>query len=95
MKGTQPRVSDPVADQENRFFLDANPKKNHAENLMIVDLLRNDLSRVCQPGFVTVPELFTVETYATLHQMTSLIEGQLSPIYLYRGCSRRCFPVGR
>ena len=85
MKGTQPRVSDPVADQANRDFLAAD-SKDRAENLMIVDLLRNDLSRVCQPGSVTVSELFTVETYATLHQMTSLIEGQLSPIYLYRGC---------
>ena len=94
MKGTQPRVSDPVADQENRVFLDANPKKNHAENLMIVDLLRNDLSRVCQRGSVTVPELFTVETYATLHQMTSLIEGQLKSNISLSALFKALFPCG-
>ncbi|MDG2405080.1 MAG: chorismate-binding protein [Paracoccaceae bacterium] len=48
--------------------------KNRVENLKIFELLRNDLSRVCLPGSVTVPELFTVQNYTTLHQMTSLID---------------------
>jgi para-aminobenzoate synthetase component 1 len=61
---------------------------------MIVDLLRNDLSPVCQPGSVTVPELFTVETYATLHQMTSLIEGQLKPNIFLSALFKALFPCG-
>ena len=61
---------------------------------MIVDLLRNDLSPVCQPGSVTVPELFTVETYATLHQMTSLIEGQLKPNRSLSALFKALFPCG-
>ena len=76
MKGTQPRSADPTEDAARRSFLQ-NDEKNLAENLMIVDLLRNDISRVCVAGSVKVPELFTVETYATVHQMVSLIEGQL------------------
>ncbi|MEB8388115.1 aminodeoxychorismate synthase component I [Rhodobacteraceae bacterium KMM 6894] len=76
MKGTQPRSADAAEDARRRYFLQSDAK-NRAENLMIVDLLRNDLSRVCQPGSVRVPELFTVETYETVHQMTSLITGQL------------------
>lgn len=77
MKGTQPRSADAAEDARRRMFL-AGDDKNRAENLMIVDLLRNDLSRVCTPGSVTVPELFTVESYSTVHQMTSLIAGRMA-----------------
>ncbi|WP_138934522.1 aminodeoxychorismate synthase component I [Roseovarius arcticus] len=77
MKGTQPRSADAAEDARRRMFL-ASDDKNRAENLMIVDLLRNDLSRICSAGTVTVPELFTVESYSTVHQMTSLITGQMA-----------------
>ncbi len=76
MKGTQPRSDDPREDERRRQFL-ATDAKNRAENLMIVDLLRNDISRVALPGTVNVPELFKVETYATVHQMVSLVQAQL------------------
>ncbi|MFD0859235.1 aminodeoxychorismate synthase component I [Roseovarius aquimarinus] len=77
MKGTQPRSEDAAEDARRRIFLAADDK-NRAENLMIVDLLRNDISRICTPGSVHVPELFTVESYSTVHQMTSLIAGQMA-----------------
>lgn len=76
MKGTQPRSDDPAEDARRRFFLQTD-EKNRAENLMIVDLLRNDLSRICRTGTVEVPELFSIETYETIHQMTSLITGRM------------------
>jgi para-aminobenzoate synthetase component 1 len=76
MKGTQPRSDDMAEDARRRNFLSID-EKNRAENLMIVDLLRNDISRVALPGSVHVPELFKVETYATLHQMVSLVRAQL------------------
>ncbi len=76
MKGTQPRSEDPVEDERRRAFLSSD-EKNRAENLMIVDLLRNDISRVALAGSVKVPELFKVETYATVHQMVSLVQAQL------------------
>ncbi|WP_010441816.1 aminodeoxychorismate synthase component I [Ruegeria conchae] len=76
MKGTQPRSEDPVEDERRRVFLSSDGK-NRAENLMIVDLLRNDISRVALAGSVKVPELFKVETYATVHQMVSLVQAQL------------------
>ncbi|WP_170558944.1 aminodeoxychorismate synthase component I [Ruegeria atlantica] len=76
MKGTQPRSDDMAEDTRRRAFL-AIDEKNRAENLMIVDLLRNDISRVAMPGSVKVPELFKVETYATVHQMISLVQAQL------------------
>lgn len=72
MKGTAPRSSDPQID---RAMVDAlaHSEKNRAENVMIVDMLRNDLGRIAHTGTVHVPSLFEVETYATLHQMTSTI----------------------
>lgn len=76
MKGTVPRGDNQAEDDELVAFLAADPK-NRAENLMIVDLLRNDISRIAEIGSVKVPELFTVETYATVHQLTSLVQAQL------------------
>ena len=72
MKGTAPRHADPAADRAAAQALKAD-EKQRAENLMIVDLLRNDLSRIARPGSVKVLDLFTIETYPTVHQMTSTI----------------------
>ena len=93
MKGTQPRDADPVADAARRDFLAGDPK-NRAENLMIVDLLRNDLSRICAVGSVRVPELYRVESYATVHQMTSLVQGRLLPGVTLGGILAALFPCG-
>jgi para-aminobenzoate synthetase/4-amino-4-deoxychorismate lyase len=76
MKGTAVRRADPEADLAEKRMLRDDPKQR-AENLMIVDLLRNDLSRVSRPGSVEVPSLFEVETYPTVHQMTSTITAHL------------------
>lgn len=93
MKGTQPRSPDPTEDARRRFFLQTD-EKNRAENLMIVDLLRNDLSRISQPGSVRVPELFAIESFATVHQMTSTITGQMKPGIGLAGILRALFPCG-
>jgi para-aminobenzoate synthetase component 1 len=77
MKGTAPRDADPSEDAAFANTL-RHSTKGQAENLMIVDLLRNDISRICQVGSVKVPVLFGIETYATLHQMVSRVVGQLS-----------------
>ena len=76
MKGTAPRDGDPVLDGELAEAL-RNSVKGQAENLMIVDLLRNDIARIAQVGSVKVPQLFGIETYATVHQMVSRVVGQL------------------
>ena len=78
MKGTVPRGADRAADEAAKAALVANPK-DRAENLMIVDLLRNDLSRVAAAGSVAVPALFTAETYPTLHTLTSTVTATLAP----------------
>lgn len=78
MKGTVSRGDTPEADALARAHLSGDVK-NRAENLMIVDLLRNDLSRIAEVGSVRVPELFHVQTYTTVHQMVSRVVGQLRP----------------
>ena len=93
MKGTQPRSDDPVEDARRRDFL-RQDEKNRAENLMIVDLLRNDISRVAQTGSVHVPELFAVESYATVHQMVSLVRARLRPDAGLADIFAALFPCG-
>ncbi len=93
MKGTQPRSDDAAEDARRRFFLQTD-EKNRAENLMIVDLLRNDISRICEAGSVTVPELFSIETYETVHQMTSLITGQMQDGIGLGDIFQALFPCG-
>jgi para-aminobenzoate synthetase component 1 len=78
IKGTRPRGVHPVHDAALGRAL-ADSVKDRAENLMIVDLLRNDLSRVCRPGSVRVPELFAIEHYSTVHHLVSTITGELEP----------------
>lgn len=93
MKGTAPRGATPEQDANAAAAL-ARSEKDRAENLMIVDLLRNDISRVCRPGSVTVPRLFQIEAYATVHQMTSTIEGQLSGDVRLTAILQALFPCG-
>jgi para-aminobenzoate synthetase component 1 len=93
MKGTAPRDSDPVRDAELAEELRASAK-GQAENLMIVDLLRNDISRISRVGSVKVPELFAVEHYATLHQMVSRVVGQLVDAPSLAGVVNALFPCG-
>ncbi len=76
MKGTAPRAGTPEGETEVRSAL-AKDVKNRAENLMIVDLMRNDLGRIADLGSVNVTDLFTVETFKTLHQMTSGVQAHL------------------
>jgi para-aminobenzoate synthetase component 1 len=76
MKGTRPRSDDPVEDAAIAAALRANAK-DRAENLMIVDLLRNDIARMSVVGSVKVPELYAVESFATVHQMSSRVQGRL------------------
>ena len=93
MKGTRPRSLDAEADARLLAEMQAEPK-SRAENLMIVDLLRNDLSRLCEPGSVEVPELFALETYPTLHQMTSQVTGTLKDGVGWDAILTALFPCG-
>lgn len=93
MKGTAPRDPDPVADAELAAELAASPKAQ-AENLMIVDLLRNDIARLAVAGSVKVPDLFAVESFATVHQMSSRVVGQLRAPPTLAGVMAALFPCG-
>ncbi|WP_413873916.1 aminodeoxychorismate synthase component I [Albidovulum sp.] len=93
MKGTAPRASNPAHDAALRLELQQSVK-NRAENLMIVDLLRNDISRVCTPGSVRVPELYAIESYVTVHQMVSRVTGLLRPGTAPSAILRALYPCG-
>ncbi|WP_333974595.1 bifunctional anthranilate synthase component I family protein/class IV aminotransferase [Burkholderia cepacia] len=93
MKGTAPRSADPRDDAAAAAFL-ANDPKNRAENVMIVDLLRNDVSRIARTGTVRVPALFSVEPYASVWQMTSTVEAGWRAGTTFAQMLRALFPCG-
>jgi para-aminobenzoate synthetase component 1 len=93
IKGTRPRGVGPEHDAALAQAL-AESAKDRAENLMIVDLMRNDLSRVCAPRTVRVSELFSLEHYATVHHLVSTVVGQLEPGHDALHLLRAAFPGG-
>ncbi len=94
IKGTIPRNhSNPEADQKLIEEL-RNSEKDKSENVMVVDLVRNDLSKVCQQGSVEVTELFGIYSFPQVHQMISTVEGDLDTAYRFSDIIKACFPMG-
>lgn len=93
IKGTRPRFADAQLDQQSADELQAAPK-DRAENVMIVDLLRNDLGKHCVPGTVKVPALFAIESFPAVHHLVSTITGTLSPNADACDLLRGAFPGG-
>lgn len=93
IKGTRPRKQSALADQQQIDDLKGS-HKDRAENVMIVDLLRNDISKNCLPGSVKVPKIFDVESYATVHHLVSTVSGQLAEGSHALDLLRSCFPGG-
>ena len=93
IKGTRPRLADPEQDQASALEL-AGADKDRSENLMIVDLLRNDIGRVSRPGSVSVPSLFAVESFPAVHHLVSTIHGELDAQWQAVDLLRACFPGG-
>lgn len=93
IKGTRPRSADADQDAAAAADLVCDPK-DRAENVMIVDLLRNDLGRVCEPGSISVPQLVGLESYAQVHHLTSVVTGQLAPGRDLVDLLRACWPGG-
>ncbi|MFN1535191.1 aminodeoxychorismate synthase component I [Vibrio jasicida] len=93
IKGTRPRGADTLQDQANAHDLQT-AEKDQAENLMIVDLLRNDIGRVASPGSVHVPKLFDIESFPAVHHLVSTIRANLDPQYSAADLLRACFPGG-
>jgi para-aminobenzoate synthetase component 1 len=93
IKGTRPRGATPQADASLRAEL-ASSEKDRAENIMIVDLVRNDFGRVCEVGSIQVPELMVIEEHASVFQMVSSIEGRVTQSGRALELFRACFPPG-
>ena len=93
IKGTRPRQDDPQDDADQAADLVCSTK-DRAENVMIVDLLRNDLGRVCLPGSIAVPQLVGLESYPQVHHLTSVVTGQLRPDCTWVDLLRACWPGG-
>ena len=94
IKGTSKRSANNSAeDEENRVFL-SNSEKDRAENVMVVDLVRNDLSRICTEGSVKVEELYGIYSFPQVHQMISTVSGELKKDISFAEIIRACFPMG-
>lgn len=93
IKGTSPRNADPDLDRTSAQEL-RESSKNRAENLMIVDLLRNDLGKVCQPGSIEVPALFALQSFTSVHHLVSTVRGQLKPAHSAIDALMAAFPGG-